>query len=159
MKRDHRIFPFLRVRLPLVLAGLILILPVLSGFVAADTVTAGIQAGAASQCPSGCSCMPVSQAEKLGFVPCSDNQAPCFLDSLDRPLYCYKPSSALCVSGCNVTAEFPVQTTTLPGRQNSTLNITGDRSDTVYGGTNAPSQAPDIFTVLAAFFRSLFGMH
>lgn len=147
---------------------------VFTGPGAADTMAAGVQAGAVHACPTPCSCMPQSQAERLGYILCSGNQSPCFHDSRDQPLYCYKPSSVTCQpgSGCgdatiarvpnNGSNEIPsVGTAGVPEStlvSNCSTNESG--SCTVLGatGTGAGSLAGDIFSILAGFFRSLFGM-
>lgn len=142
-------------RVPLLLFVLVSTLTLLFSPVAAGGVS--IEAGAVHACADGCSCMPATQAGQLGYIACSNNQTPCFHDSMERPLYCYKPSLGTCSTDCDTPLyPQPALNTTGTSRQDSTINTSGMPSDE--GGMSKAAGEPDIFTSLIRFIRSLFGL-
>lgn len=169
-------FPkFLSGRIAAVFCLVLLTTASLSTPVSADTVGAGISAGAAKACPSaGCTCMPENQAETLGYVRCSASETPCFHDSFGRPLYCYGPFLCDSPSGCNtsssesqagstgaggiklvITMQTPVAgDTSCAGTDSDVCMVPGATTTTT---TPVPA-ATDPITVIIDFFKSLFVM-
>ncbi len=142
---------------------LVIFLVVLAAFSpAALAAGVSVEAGAVSACPAGCSCMPESQAARLGYVPCSAGQNPCFHDSFGQPLYCFGKVAGSCGSGCNTT---PNQLQQQPGIRSTddtgTILPVPVLANSTLAGTPNPKTTlpePDLFTQIAGFFRSLLGM-
>jgi hypothetical protein len=174
MNRNHDPILQSRSNMPAVFYAGLLAITLLGVAAAADTMPAGIEAVAVHACPDPCSCMPASQAEQMGYIVCSVNQTPCFNDSVGRPLYCYRPSSAECQPGstCGDPAGAGAAVTggnAGPGAMTANPDGTGDGTACPSGQNgNCPapvtsaaaagSQPGDIFSMIAGFFRSLFGM-
>ncbi|OPY35569.1 MAG: hypothetical protein A4E35_02395 [Methanoregula sp. PtaU1.Bin051] len=153
---------YLKNRLPLMAVIVIISLAVLAIPARVSAFEAGIQTGPSNVCAGGCSCLPVSQAERQGYIPCYDNQEPCFHDSMDRPLYCYRPQSAPCQRECNATtiAQDPVIMPDQQEKQNalSPPAVTGSPLTPGESIAPAPAEPSDFMATFFNIFKSLFGL-